>query len=221
MSLLVERAPSLWTADAPLSFLGLRVGTRMTVVKLADGTLLVHSPIALTPELRAEVDALGDVAHIVAPTTYHHLFAGPWKQAYPRARLAGSKGLQKKRSDLRFDGEVAAMPGLELVRIDGSMLEETVLVHPATRTIITSDITENFDQPVDHLPTRLYLKAMGTYGKIGWPKVLRMAYRDRKAARRSVDRLLEHEFDRVILAHGNPIETGGKPAIRSTFEFLD
>lgn len=217
---LTERAPGLYTADAPLSFFGLRVGTRMTVLKLDDGSLLVHSPIELSPELRREVDALGEVAHVVCPTTFHHLYAGPWKQAYSRARLAGPKALHRKRGDLRFDGEVTTMPGLENVAVEGSMLQETVFVHAKTRTLISSDLTENFDQPVDHLPTRLYLKANGTYLKVGWPRVLRTAYKDRKAARRSIDQLLEHDFDRVIVAHGRPIETGGREAIRSTFEFL-
>jgi Domain of unknown function (DUF4336) len=55
----LDPAADVWLAAAPLSFLGLRIGTRMTVVRLASGDLWVHSPIALTPELRAAVDALG------------------------------------------------------------------------------------------------------------------------------------------------------------------
>ncbi|MGZ3419469.1 MAG: DUF4336 domain-containing protein [Polyangiales bacterium] len=219
---LTERAKDVWTADAPLKLMGMHIGTRMSVVRLPDASLLVHSPIELTPALKAEVDALGEVAHIVCPNTYHHLHAGPWKQAYPKARLQGPPGLHSKRSDLRFDGPLpsGSWNGFELVPIHGSMLEETVFVHPATKTVISSDLTENFVAPVDHWLTRTYLKVNGTYDKIGWPKVLRMVYRDKKAARRSVDQLLEHDFDRVVVAHGQVIESAGKEALRSTFEFL-
>jgi hypothetical protein len=56
---------SLWTADAPHLFFGLHIGTRMTVVKLRSGGLLLHSPVEMTEKLRAEVDALGPVRHIV------------------------------------------------------------------------------------------------------------------------------------------------------------
>jgi len=217
---LVSRAPGLFTVDAPLSFMGLHIGTRMTVVKLPDGTVLLHSPVPISPALCAEIAAIGPIAHIVCPNTYHHLHAGPWHQANPEAKLYGPEGLSKKRQDLRLE-VMPTIDGLETVPIQGSMLEETVLVHPATNTLISSDLTENFVGPVDHAFTRMYLKANGTYGKPGWPRVLRLVYRDRKAARRSIDRLLEHDFDRVLLAHGDVLETGGKAAIRSTFEFLD
>jgi hypothetical protein len=48
---LVQLDDALWVATAPLSFLGLHFGTRMTIVRRADGGLIVHSPIVL--EIRA------------------------------------------------------------------------------------------------------------------------------------------------------------------------
>jgi hypothetical protein len=218
-------ADGLWVAAAPLSFFGLRLGTRMSVVRLGDGDLWIHSPIPLSHELRAAVDALGTVRHIVAPSLYHHLFAGDWKAAYPAATLHGPAALARKRKDLALTAsleEAAAAPWaseLVPVHIDGCGLDETVFVHRPTRTLVTSDLTENFvTHP--HLPTRLYLKASGTYGKIGWPRALRIVYRDHAAARRSLDALLEHDFDRIVIAHGDVIASGGKDAVRGTFGFL-
>ena len=60
--------------------------TRMTVIRLPDGGLWLHSPTPLDDGLRAEIDALGPVAHIVAPNRIHYWWAGDWKQAYPQAR---------------------------------------------------------------------------------------------------------------------------------------
>jgi hypothetical protein len=63
----------IWSTTRPLRFLGLETGTRMTIVRLANGGLFVHSPVGLDPALRAEVDALGPVGAIVASSLFHNL----------------------------------------------------------------------------------------------------------------------------------------------------
>ncbi len=225
--MLTRHAEGLFTHAAPFSLFGIRIGTRMTVVRLPDGLLLVHSPVPIDDALRRAVDREGKVAHVVAPNAFHHLFAGQWAEAYPDAVVVAPRALRKKRRDLRIDRDLedvtAGTFGGALVphHIDGSMLDETVLVHPATRTVVSADLTENFVSGSDHLPTRLYLKAGGIYKKPGWSRFLRMLYRDRKAARRSIEALLEHDFDRVVVAHGEVLEHGAKDALRETFTFLD
>jgi hypothetical protein len=225
--MLTRHADGLFTRAAPLSLLGIRIGTRMTVVRLPGGALLVHSPVPIDEALRAAVDAEGTVAHVVAPNAYHHLFAGQWAKAYPDAVVYAPRVLRGKRRDLRIDRVLEDVTestfGGALVphRIEGSMLEETVFVHPATRSVVSADLTENFVSGSDHLPTRLYLKASGIYKKPGWGRFLRALYRDRKAARRSIDALLEHDFDRAIVAHGEVLERDAKAAVRETFTFLD
>jgi hypothetical protein len=222
---LVRHTDDLHTVDAPLTFFGFRLGTRMTVVRLPDGSLLVHSPVPMTPELREAVAALGEVSHVVAPSAFHHLSAGPWIEAHPKATLHAARSLRKKRPDLRIDADLedatdATWGGaLVPIAIAGSMLEETVFVHPASRSVISADLTENFVSS-DHLPTRVYLKLGGVHGKPGWNRFLRFVYRDKRAARASIDRLLEHDFDRLFLAHGDVIASGAKRALRDTFTFL-
>jgi hypothetical protein len=224
--MLVPFVENVWTVDAPLSFLGMHIGTRMTVVRLPSGALVLHSPIKLSPDVRRELDALGEVAHVVAPSVYHHLWAGEAALAYPRAKVHAPAELQKKRPELRIDAplERARSQDFEgaLVphAIAGSMLQETVFVHPASRSVISSDLSENFVEAPAHLPTKLYLMAGGILGRPGWHRLLRVVYRDRKAARRSVDALLEHDFDALVLAHGAPIAHGAKQAVRDTFTFL-
>ena len=80
--------PSIWISDGPEAVVaGFRYPTRMAVIRLSDGTLFIWSPVALSAPLRAAVDALGPVAHIVAPNALHHLHLGEWQAAYPAARL--------------------------------------------------------------------------------------------------------------------------------------
>jgi hypothetical protein len=224
-AMLDRLADDVWVASVPHKFLGLHLGTRMTVVRLAAGDLWVHSPIRLTPELRQEVDALGVVGHVVAPSLFHHLWAGEWASAYPDAKVYGPAALRKKREDLVLaapleEASRATWAGeLAPLHIDGCMLDETVFVHGPSRTLVSSDLTENFESS-PHWGTRMYLKAAGLHGKIGFSKALRMVFRDRRAARRSIDQLLERDFDRVILAHGDVILRDGKEAMRATYEFL-
>jgi hypothetical protein len=215
----------LRVATAPQAYFGMRVGSRMTVVRLQNGDLVVHSGLSLTPERRKEVDALGRVAHVIAPNDFHHLYAGEWAAAYPDALVHGPTELAKKRPDLRIDRFLSDpsppewVGTLEPFALKGTLMHETVFVHPPSRTLVSSDLVEN-QQKVDHLPTRLYLKLSGAYQRVAWPRPLRIAYRDKKAARRSIDELLERDFDRAIVAHGDVLETGAKDAIRAAMEWV-
>ncbi len=223
--MLTNVAEDIWTVGRPLSFFGLRVGTRMTVVRLRDGSLFVHSPVALDDTLRKELDELGPVAHIVAPNLYHHLYAGELRGAYPEATLHAPAGLAKKRSDLKIDAQLGATADhawkgqLEQLLLDGTMLQETVFFHSATRTLISCDVVENFETH-EHWLTRGYLKAGGIHGKPGLSIFFRPLFRDRKAARRSVDTMLEWDPKGIVLSHGELIESDGRNILEQTYAWL-
>lgn len=226
MSELVQHAEGLWTTAAPHRFLGLHLGTRMTVVRLPGGSLWLHSVVAVDDLLADEIQAHGPVGHIVIPNLYHHVYVSDAIQRWPAARVHAPAAMRRKRPELRIDAELSETPdpgwagALVPVHIDGSMLDETVFVHAPTRTLISSDLVENFDSS-PHLPTRLYLTASGVYGKVGWPRLLRPMYRNRRATRRSLERLVALDFDRVILAHGQVLERGGPAAVREAFRWLE
>lgn len=220
-----ELAHNLWAQHAAQSFFGLHLGTRMTVVRLGDGSLLIHSPIALTPSLKAEVGALGPVRHIVAPNQAHHLYAGEWRDAYPDALLHAAVGLSRRRKDLAIDRELSGdahadwKSDLETTFLDGTLLNETVFFHRPSRSLIVADVIENFETS-PHWPTRTYLKLGGIHGKPGLSRGLRPIFRDKKRARRSIDEILSWDFDRIVLAHGDMIETGGRDALRDAYTWL-
>jgi hypothetical protein len=215
----------LWAVRAAQNFIGLHVGTQMTIVKLSGGGLLLHSPVAITPELKAQIDALGAVRHIICPNLFHHLHAGSALAAWPQAKLHGPEALQRKRKDLRFDAVFGETPhpdwadDLTGITIDGSLLGETVLYHKATRTLITVDLVENFSHH-DHAITRWYLKLGGIYGRAGWHRLLRMTYFNRRKARASMQRILALPFERVLVAHGDNIERDAGRVIREGLRWL-
>jgi hypothetical protein len=220
-------AEGVWLATEPARFLGLQLTATMTVLRLGDGSLLLCSPVAMTPERRAAVEALGRVAHLYAPNTYHHLAIGEWAAAFPSARLHAPAGLAKKRRDLRIDrvhgasaGEPAFDGVVDELRIEGFHLEECVLVYRPARTLVVADMVHNIGRPA-HGWTRLYTRAMGFYDRVALSRMIRAAaFPDRAAARRSVDQVLARPFDRLVVGHGAPLVEGAQQALAAAYGWL-
>jgi hypothetical protein len=64
------------------------------------------------------------------------------------------------------------------------------------------------------------LRLNRAYGGLATPLEVRLMCRDRTAARRSLDRLLGWEFDRVVVGHGAIVEHDGKRLVRQAFAWL-
>jgi hypothetical protein len=219
-------AEGVWVTSAPVRFLGLQLTSTMTVLRLGGGELLLHSPVALTPARQAAVDALGSVSHLMSPNTFHHLWIGDWAAAYPAARVHAASGLAKKRPDLRIDRRLAAEPELAFaavvdeIAIAGFRLEETVLFHRPSKTLVVADLVHNLGRP-DHGWTRAYTKMMGFYDRVAVSRVIRWtAFDDRRAARGSLDRILALPFERVVVGHGSPLLQDAKARLAEAYGWL-
>ena len=224
---LVPFAEGVWVGTAPARILGMPLTTTMTVFRLEDGSLLLHSPTAMTPERRAAVESLGKVAHLYAPNLTHHRRIGEWADAFPTARLHAPAGLAKKRPDLRIDRihltplEPAVSAVIEELPVEGFRLEESVLLYRPARTLVVADLVHNVGRP-EHLWSRCYTKAMGFYDRVALSRMLCwFAFHDRAAARRSIDTTLAQPFDRLIVGHGTPLSTGGREALAAAFSWLE
>src|SRR4051812_20251898 len=101
--MLTPFAEGVWYDTGPVRILGMRLSATMTVLRLAEGELLIHSPLPMTPERRAAVESLGRVAHLYAPNTFHHMWLGEWSQAFPMAVVHAPAALAQKRPELRVD----------------------------------------------------------------------------------------------------------------------
>ena len=219
-------AEGVWVDTAPVRILGMQLTATMTILRLGDGSLLLHSPIAMTPERRGAIEALGTVAHLYAPNLYHHLRIGEWAAAFPSARVHAPSGLAEKRPDLRIDRAHHAVPEaafagvVDELRIDGFRLEESVLFHRPARTLVVADLVHNIGQP-QHPWTQLYTRMMGFYDRVALSRVIRWAgVSDRAALRRSVDELLALRFDGLIVGHGAPLATDGRKALAAAYIWL-
>jgi hypothetical protein len=214
-----EIAEELWTAEAELAVGGMPLAIRMTVLRRPDGSLILHSPIDIDDALAAQLDALGEVRELLAPNRFHHLYLFGAERRWPGARLWGAPGLPDKRPDLIFDellGDVtppALADTIETRLFAGlPMASEVVCFHPRSRTLIVTDLVFNIHHTRSRL-SKLYLRASGAWQRCAQTPLIRALVRDRSAARRSLERIFEWDFDRLIMAHGEIIEQGAKPVL--------
>ena len=218
-------ADGIWSATRPLRFFGVETGARMSLVRLAGGGLFVHSPIPLAGGIREQVDALGSVRAIVAPSLFHHLSMQEWIAAYPDAVACCCPGLERKRADLPWQRVLGDAPepewrgDLEQVAFRARSLEsEVVFHHPKSRTLLCTDAIFNLGEHPSRA-TRLVALLMGNR-KPGATLFERLLIRDRAAAREQVARMLAWDIERILLSHGPPIERGGHEVLREAYAWL-
>ncbi len=186
---------------------GLWFPLRTTVVVLSDGGLVLHSPLDFDAEAAAAIDALGPVRAIVAPSAFHHLFAGHAAARWPAAELWVSPGIPKKRPDLRPTGVLGqGRPFFadELVPIEilgMPRVREFVFHHVRSRTLLVTDLVFN----IHHFETALshvYFALTGVSRRLAQSPVFRLGVVDKVAAASSARAVLALAVERVVPCHG-------------------
>ena len=219
----------IWLAGGPITAVaGFRYPTRMAVIRLSDGGLFIWSPVALTEPLRAAVDALGEVRHVIAPNSLHHLFLEDWRRAYPAAWLYAAPGLRARRKDIAFDADLADAPApewsadIDQVVARGNLITtEVVFFHRRSRTVIFTDLIQHFD-PTWFTGWRAVVARLDLMAapEPQTPRKFRNAFVGRRAARAAVQRILVWPADKVLMAHAAPVRSDGQAFIRRTFQWL-
>jgi len=191
----------------------------MTVIRLGSGELLVHSPGPLSPGLREELGALGQVGFIVVPAA-HGRFAAQAARSYPSARLLAAPRAPWRRASLAFHDSLADRPPAEWAGqveshvVQGFRLGEVLLFHRASRTLVVTDLCFNV-QRASSRTARLFFRANGMWRRFGPSRLIRLlAVSDQAALQRSIEHVLRWDFDRILPGHGDVLEQGGPAALR-------
>ena len=231
-------ADGVWIVDGPpigFGFLGMKVPfpTRMTIVRLANGGLWVHSPTELPPLLKSQVDALGPVSFLIAPNRIHYWWVEEWAAAYPDAMTYAAPGVQKQaRSHGRFaaynahlveEGEYPWSGEIRMLLVAGGYLSEAVFFHDATRTLVITDLIENFERQKIASPFfRFMLKLGGAVDPDGkTPLDLRATFfRHRKQMAEAVRTMISWQPQRIIIAHGRWYRENAAAELKRAFRWL-
>jgi hypothetical protein len=206
---------------------GFTLPCRSTLVRLSSGELLLHSPVSLNPEVVAAVQKSGQVTRILAPNLYHHLFLSEAQAKFPSAQTIAPVGLSEKSKDLRVDSsfDPTHLPDLgedfSCVLIEGATrFSEVVLLHKPSQTLIVGDYFFNI-QRTRGLLTPWLLRLTGSYKKATQSKLWRKVTDDKALMKKSAQAVLDLDFRRVIMCHGDVIEDGREMAKCSLSWLLD
>jgi len=213
----------IWTLDRPVWFSGARMRVRTTVVRLEDGNLLVHSPAPPTDAMAAELRALGAVRWLVVPNRWHHLGTPLAAAGFPEAHVvAPASALPRNQAlkidvdiqDAKFGEQVPEFEALPLVGVP--FLDETVLYHRPTRTLLGADIVI-CATGADHWTLRIGARLTGFYGRERVPPDVRRKIRDRAAAARSLRAMLDTPAERLIVGHADILGEGCKERLAAAW----
>lgn len=229
--LLKQFAKDVWIYEGEtVSFHGMPYTTRMTVVRLPDSKLWIHSPSLITGELLLQVQSLGDVAYLVSPNKIHHLYLADWIAAFPSAKLCASPGLPAKRRDLPFDILLADQPDtnwaehIDQMVFKGSFaMEEIVFFHKPSATLILTDLIENFPEHHFSGVRKLLARFAGILAPNGKTPIdwrFTFMFGGKAKARACLMRMLDWNPKKIIVAHGDCIEEHAITFLERSFRWL-
>jgi hypothetical protein len=216
---------NLWTLERRSRMPGGPVlPTRSTIVGIGGGDLLVVSPPPVECGGLESIDALGDVRHVVVPNAFHHLNARGFLERYPGAGFQAAPGLFRRVAGLSPATELSE--GVETPwsnAVDHAVLRatdevsEVVLFHRESATLVVTDLAFNMTRFEGTLG-RLVWQMNGVPNGFGHSRTARMLLlRDRAAAKKFLERVLEWPFRRIVVGHGDPIEDDAIGVFRRAF----
>ena len=227
--MLTTLADGLWASTAAHRFIGMEFGARMTMVRAKDALVIV-SPVPISDGLAARIAQEGEVAAIVCPNLFHHMYAKGAVDRFPGAQLVAPLGLDAKRKDLAITCTLDALATLKTppwdlaalkpIAVDGQkMMRESVFLRRDTRSLITTDLVLNVEDAKGM--ARVYFRISGYKGVPVHSASLKVVtWSDKAAGKESLLRILDEDWDRLVLAHGTIVDTGGKDALRHAFAWL-
>ena len=153
---LMQVSDDIWVFDdQPISAAGLSIPIRMTVIRLSNGDLLLHSPVRFSPALRTELERLGSIRYLLAPNVAHWMFLPDWQAAVPDAIMFAVPGLASRRqvraAAIRIDRELEDgtpqewADDLEVVLMSAPMFSEVAIFDKRSGTLVLTDIVQNLD----------------------------------------------------------------------------
>jgi len=231
--MLEKIADALWLTEGEIvSFYGFPYPTRSVIARFDNGDLWVWSPVKPTDALRAHVDSLGRVAHLVSPNKIHHLYLAAWKAAYPDANLWGPESTIRRHPELQFreplqdTAPLEWQPDIDQAWFRGSFaMDEIVFLHRPSRTVIVADLIEAFSDQFLRQHWSWWQRPLAALDGIVARKALppiewRLSFRDRKPARAARSKVLGWDCERVIMAHGVWQRANGHAYLKRSLAWL-
>jgi hypothetical protein len=231
MSDLSAFAESVWIVEGPsVRDMGVMFTTRMTVVKLCNGSLWVDSPVSVPSETLKRITEFGPVRYLVAATPRHVWRLSAWHTLFPGAQLWAPRPtpFTLKKGPLPFTGILGDLApegwadDLSQLAFKGNpLIEEVLFFHKPSRTVILDDLIQIHPRVEGKHFRNALFKLEGVLSPYGGVALdIRLSFIRRNLARRSLEKLLSWDFDKLIIAHGPCIEKDAKAFVERVFRWL-
>jgi len=217
--------PNLWRVTGTVP--GMALKRVMTLVRLEDGRVVIHSAIALDEPSMAEIEGWGRPAVLLVPNAYHRLDAPAYAARYPNLRVLCPRGGRTKiEKVVPVDGDYDDFeddPAVALQHLDGVRKTEGVMIIRST-----TGATLVFNDAVFNLP---HGKGVAGFifryitGSTGGPKVTRLfrwlALKDKRAFKNHLVQLAETpDLTRIIVSHHRMITDHPGETLREVAQAL-
>jgi glyoxylase-like metal-dependent hydrolase (beta-lactamase superfamily II) len=210
----------LWVLDSVVPGIpGHAFPRTMGVVRLRDGSLLLHNAIPADEPTMAALAALGPISTILLPSAFHCMDAHAMAARTGARVLCPAASRARIEEVVRVDGDLSALPADPAVRwepLAGNALGEGVLV--VARGGRVSYLVCDVLLAVPHLPGfwGLVWRLAGFTGR-GGPSPLwkRKVMTDAAALRRDLLRLADRPgLARIVPSHGPVLDADPAGALR-------
>jgi hypothetical protein len=194
----------------PFRALGIDFRRNVTLLRLADGRLIVHSTAPFTEEHVASIRRFGEPAWLVEATLMHDTFAKDGHKAFPDLPYLAPEGFAKASG---IETRPLSLPlsdwtgEIDVIKIGGVRSDEHALYHRRSRTLVVADLFFSFPKDVQGWPrffVRHFMRLPGLFGISAFFR--RFVLRDEEAFKRSLNALLALDFERLVVAHSEAIE---------------
>lgn len=217
-----EIAPGLWSIERRFRLPGgLALPTRSFAVRSGDA-LCVLSPLP-DAEAQRDVAALGRVRFLVAPNSFHYGGLVSWSARFSGASLWVAPGLPVRRPELPAAHEIREgepLPfsdALAHTVLESRGVAEVAFLHRPSRTLILTDACFHI-RAAPRALDRLGLRLLGAFGRFGPARTSRaILLRDRAGVAAWIQRILRWDFERIVVAHGEVLEAGGRETLCDAF----
>lgn len=214
-------ADDFWLLRYPLKHLGFDMQRNVSVVRLAQGNIAILSSGPFTPQDVAAIRDLGTPSWLVEGMLRHDTFSQQGHDAFPDLPFLAPPGFEAK-VDFPIVPIIPVPPewgsDLQAVELGGMPASrETLFFHAASRTLIVEDLLFNF--PGKHsLRTRFLLRLAVGKQAPAVPRSVPLQVRDRAAFETALAQIFTWDFERIVVAHGEPIAQDGREILREALE---
>lgn len=205
---------NLWILRYPQQLAGVELGRNVTVIRLRTGAVVIHSTAPFLPGDIEAIRRCGVPSALVEASWLHDTFSRAGHAAFFGVPFFAPEGFSRR----------TGLPAQPLVKFPSAWSEELIVVgleglprvrehvffHHPSRTLIVADLVFHFGSGTTGW-TRFFLRwAAGIREQPGMSRFFRFLIRDAARFGHSLRRVMQWDFERIVVGHGDVIEREAK-----------